>query len=57
MQGASSYSGIVDQAFWYILGVSAVLLVGITAVMIWFAVRYSRKRNPKASQIHGSVLL
>ncbi len=57
MQGASSYAGLVDQAFWYILGVSALLLVGITAVMIGFAVRYSRKRNPNQSQIHGSVLL
>ncbi|MFA7331566.1 MAG: cytochrome c oxidase subunit II [Candidatus Delongbacteria bacterium] len=57
MQGASSYAGLVDQAFWYILGVSALLLVGITAVMIGFAVRYSRKRNPNPSQIHGSVLL
>lgn len=57
MQGASSYAGLVDQAFWYILGISAILLVGITAVMIYFALRYSRARNPKASQIHGSVLL
>lgn len=57
MQGASSYANLVDQAFWYILGVSGVLLIGITAAMIIFAVRYSRKRNPKASQIHGSVAL
>ena len=57
MQGASTYSGIVDQAFWYILGISALLLAGITAAMIWFAVRYSRRRNPNPSQIHGSLLL
>jgi len=57
MQGVSSYATLVDQAFWYILGISAVLLVGITAVMIYFAVRYSRKRNPVATQIHGSVAL
>jgi cytochrome c oxidase subunit II len=57
MKGASSYAGIVDQAFWFILGTSVVLLAGVTAAMIWFAVRYSRKRNPKASQIHGSVAL
>jgi len=57
MQGASTYSSIVDQAFWYILGVSALLLAGITATMIFFAVRYSRRRNPKAAQIHGSVAL
>jgi cytochrome c oxidase subunit 2 len=57
MQGVSSYSGIVDGAFWYILGISAVLLVGITIVMIWFAFRYSVKRNPNPAQIHGSVAL
>ena len=57
MNGASSYATLVDQAFWYILGISGVLLVGITAAMIYFSIRYSRKRNPKASQIHGSVAL
>lgn len=57
MTGASTYSGVVDNAFFFILGTSVVLLVGVTAVMIFFAVRYSRKRNPVASQIHGSVTL
>ena len=36
----------VDQTFLFIFGVSAVLLPFITAAMIWFVFRYSRKRNP-----------
>jgi cytochrome c oxidase subunit 2 len=55
--GASTYSSIVDQAFWYILGISAFLLFGITVVMIWFAIRYNHKRHKKAAQIEGSVAL
>ena len=55
--GASTYSSIVDQAFWYILGISAILLFGITVVMIWFAIRYNHKRHKKAAQIEGSVAL
>ena len=44
-----------DAVFFYIFGLSVVFLVGITAVMIYFVVRYSRKRNPVASQIDGHV--
>lgn len=37
----------VDFVFYYIFGISAVMLLGITAAMIWFAVRYNRKRHPQ----------
>ena len=47
----------VDQAFWYILGVSVVLLFGITVVMIYFVVRYHRSRNPVASDIRDNYML
>ncbi len=47
----------VDQAFWYILGVSVVLLFGITAVMIYFVIRYRRSRNPVASDIRDNYKL
>ncbi len=47
----------VDQAFWYILGVSIILLFGITAVMIYFVIRYRRSRNPVASDIRDNYLL
>lgn len=47
----------VDQAFWYILGISAVLLFGITVVMIVFVIRYRRSRNPVPSDIRDNVPL
>ena len=40
--GASSYSGLVDKAFVFILGTSVLLLIGLTATMIYFIVRYRR---------------
>lgn len=47
----------VDLAFWYILGISVVLLFGITAVMVYFVVRYRRSRNPVASDIRDNYTL
>jgi len=47
----------VDQAFWYILGVSIFLLFSITVVMVYFAVRYRRSKNPVASDIRDNYLL
>jgi cytochrome c oxidase subunit II len=47
----------VDQAFWYILGISVVLLFGITVVMVYFTVKYRRSKNPVASDIRDNYLL
>jgi cytochrome c oxidase subunit II len=47
----------VDRAFLYIFGVSLFLLFGITATMIGFVFRYSRKRNPVPTDIRGNVYL
>jgi cytochrome c oxidase subunit 2 len=44
----------VDLAFWYILGFSVVLLVGITTVMIAFTIIYRRSRHPEAADIRGN---
>jgi cytochrome c oxidase subunit 2 len=44
----------VDNTFLLIFGISAALLVGITLAMIWFVVRYSRKRNPNPATFHGN---
>ena len=44
----------IDRAFWYIFIVSAVLLTGITLVMIYFVIRYRRSRNPQPADIRGS---
>ncbi len=57
MAGASSYSGLVDQTFWLILGSSVIMLLGITVTMIYFIVKYRRSKNPNPAQIEGSVKL
>ena len=49
---------LVDDSFIFIIAISVILLVGITAVMIYFVFRYSEKNNPKADQsITGSTTL
>jgi len=57
MSGASSYSAMVDNTFWFILIASVIMLLGVTAAMVWFMVRYRRSRNPKPAQIEGNVTL
>lgn len=47
----------VDIAFWYILGLSILLLTAITVVMIYFVIRYSRKNNPEPSDIRDNWML
>jgi cytochrome c oxidase subunit II len=57
MPGASNFVEGVDLTFIIILGISVFFLIGITAVMIYFVFRYSRKRNPKATNIEGNTRL
>jgi cytochrome c oxidase subunit 2 len=52
-----SYSGDVDRIFLFIVGISVVLLAFVTILMIYFTVRYSRKRHPEAVDIEGNTLL
>jgi len=42
-----------DAVFFYVFALSVVFLVGITGLMIYFVIRYSKRRNPVASQIEG----
>ena len=44
----------VDRAFLFIFIISAVLLAGITAVMIYFVIRYRRSRNPQPEDIRDN---
>ncbi len=57
MNGASSYSGLVDNAFIFILGTSVLLLIGVTLAMIIMVVKYRRSKHPNPAQIEGSVTL
>lgn len=47
----------VDTAMIFIVAVSAILLLGITAAMIYFVFKYHRSKGHKPVDIHGSVLL
>ena len=47
----------VDDAWYWMGGISLVLLVGIVIAMLYFVFRYSRKRHPKAADIHGNMKL
>ena len=37
----------VDRVFLYIFGISVILLLAITAVMVWFVIKYHRTRQPQ----------
>ena len=57
MSEASSFVHGVDLSLIIIMSISLFFLVGITALMIFFVFRYSRKRNPKATNIEGNNTL
>jgi len=47
----------VDSVFLYIFALSVAFLIFITVLMVYFTVRYSRKRNPKPEDIEGNPAL
>jgi cytochrome c oxidase subunit 2 len=48
----------VDPVFMFIFGACLALLVGITAVMVWFTIRYHRSRSPEpTSKNDGNLWL
>jgi len=51
----SNFANSVDGTFLFTLIVSVFFLVLITFLMIFFVIKYSRKRNPKATNIHGNM--
>jgi len=53
LQQASTSAQKSDAVFFAVFGISVVFLFLITALMIYFVVRYSRKRHPQAAQIEG----
>jgi len=54
---ASSFVNQVDNAFIFILGISVIFLIGITAFMVYFIIRYRKSKHPEATQIEGSNTL
>lgn len=55
--GASSVSDKVDAVFLYISALTIAFLVFITALMIYFVIRYRRTRNAQGEDIHNNHLL
>jgi len=52
---ASSAAGRVDSVFLFIFVLCVAFLVLITGALIYFAIKYNRKRHPKAEDIEGNV--
>lgn len=55
--GVSNFTNSVDQTTMFIFAISAFFLVGITIAMIYFVIRYNKKRSPKSEHIEGNVTL
>jgi len=53
----SEFVKSVDFAFFFIVAISVFFLVLITGLMIYFVFKYSRKKHPKAENIHSSIPL
>ena len=51
----SNFVNSVDGTFLFTLIVSVFFLVLITFLMIFFVIKYNRKRNPKGTNIHGNM--
>jgi cytochrome c oxidase subunit II len=54
---ASNFVNETNTTFFIIVGICAFFLLLITTLMIVFVIKYNRKRNKKAVNIHGSTAL
>ncbi|MBI4849147.1 MAG: cytochrome c oxidase subunit II [Nitrospirae bacterium] len=50
-------SANVDNVMFFIVGISVFMLVLVTFLMIFFLVKYNRKKNPVAENIEGNLKL
>ena len=57
INGWQHLSGSVDSIFFFIMAICITLLAGVTCVMLYFVVRYSRKRNPHPEDVADNLLL
>ncbi|MCK6606092.1 MAG: cytochrome c oxidase subunit II [Ignavibacteriaceae bacterium] len=57
MFSLSNYVEKTDFAFYFITAISAVLLIFITVLMLYFVYKYNAKRHKKAVNIEGNVPL
>ncbi len=55
--GPAISTGKVDEAFFYIVGISVVLLVIVTIVMLVFVIKFNSKRHPDPEEVKDSLWL
>lgn len=55
--GGSPNADKISDLYFYILIVAAIVFVGVEGALIWCIVKYRRKKNPVADQIHGNTNL
>ncbi len=53
----TDYVTTVDSSMIFIVGVSLVFFIGIVVTMIFFVIKFNRKKGHKPVDIHGSLLL
>jgi cytochrome c oxidase subunit 2 len=54
---ASNYVSTFNTAFYSIAGISLLLLIGLTFIMLYFVFRYNNKKHKTAVQNEGNTLL
>lgn len=54
---ATNYVKDVDNVMIYIVAISVIMLLGVTFAMIYFVIKYNRKKNPKGANIEGNLWL
>ncbi len=54
---ASNFVTSYDKAFYFIVGISLIFLIGLTFFMLFFIFKYNRKKNKTATQIEGNIKL
>ncbi len=53
----SSMAGHVDALYFALVAMAAFFTFLVSAVILYFAIRYRKERNPQPTQIHGSTAL
>lgn len=57
VNGWPNLSNPADSVFFFIMGISVTFLFVNTAVMIYFVIRYSRKRNPNPEEVKENLTI
>lgn len=56
-QEAANFVSSFNTSFYFILAVSLIFIVGLSALMLYFVFRYNTRKNKKAEQIEGNTTL